>query len=63
MNPLYRSVFDIFRKTRKSGLDYWWEEKRFLSPVMGPIQPPIQWVPRNLPWGVKRPRRYMLISP
>ena len=28
---------------------------------MGPIQPPIEWVQRNLPWGVKRPRGYISV--
>ena len=58
-NPLYRSVCDTFQTTRKSGFDYWWEEKGFLSPVMGPIQLPIPRVPRNLPWGIQRPRSYI----
>jgi hypothetical protein len=53
MNPLYRSVCDTFQTTRKSGFDCWWEEKCFLSPVMGPIQLPNPRVPRNLPWGGK----------
>jgi hypothetical protein len=50
----------------------WFESRRGLEifpfdtafrPVLGPIQPPIQWVPGSLSLGVKRPGREADYSP
>jgi hypothetical protein len=52
----------------RSGFDFWQGLGIFLltnasRPALGPTQPPIQWVPRALSMGVKRPEREYDHSP
>jgi hypothetical protein len=52
----------------RSGFDSWKGYEIFLystasRPPLGPTQPPVQWVPRALSLGVKRPEHEVYHSP